>query len=219
MKPTANGILVGCSNATVGYKNFHMENVSFSIGRRDFLQVCGPNGSGKTTLLKSIGGILPLLHGRWDRAEDLSIGYVPQQTALDTIFPFSTEEVIAQGLLNSKKSFDHEDSVLKMATKVDLMSELKTPFRLLSGGQRQRALIARALIRTPGLLILDEPTSGLDKSATNRLLTFLTDLYNSSDVAVAMVTHHEEELNDVATHVVNLDFGINHFEMNPRIDH
>jgi iron complex transport system ATP-binding protein len=82
------------------------------------------------------------------------------------------------------------------------------PWGVLSQGERQRVLIARALIRSPKLLILDEPCAGLDPVAREALLAFLGRLIRRNDgTSVVLVTHHVEEILPEFTHALLLQNG------------
>jgi ABC-type cobalamin/Fe3+-siderophores transport system ATPase subunit len=72
------------------------------------------------------------------------------------------------------------------------------PLSALSGGQRQRALIARALVGEPNLLILDEPTNGMDLVSTTQILALVRELHERDGLTVLMVSH---ALNEVANYV------------------
>ena len=199
--------LLRCTNAAIGYPNYKIDGVSLEIREKDFVHIAGPNGSGKTTLLKTIGGILPLQRGHWQKEKSLTIGYVPQQTGLDDIFPFSSREVIEQGILGARGIQPTSDEIEVLCERFNLQAVRHLPFRQLSGGQRQRVLIARALIRSPELLLLDEPTSGLDRATATSLLETLSQLFKEHNTAVMMVTHHENELDSLATQRIQLDFA------------
>jgi ABC-type cobalamin/Fe3+-siderophores transport system ATPase subunit len=77
----------------------------------------------------------------------------------------------------------------------------------LSGGQRQRALVARALVRRPSLLILDEPTSNLDPSAEDALLRLLSDLRRTQALTLVFVTHDVEVAARYGTHLALMSGG------------
>jgi iron complex transport system ATP-binding protein len=82
------------------------------------------------------------------------------------------------------------------------------PWRVLSQGERGRALIARALMAQPRLLLLDEPAAGLDVAGREQLLTSLDDLRERQpDLATVLVTHHLEELPASTTHAMLLRDG------------
>jgi ABC-type Mn2+/Zn2+ transport system ATPase subunit len=76
----------------------------------------------------------------------------------------------------------------------------------LSGGQRQRALIARALVGNPTLLILDEPTNGMDLVSTTQILGLVRELHERDGLTVLMVSH---ALNEVANYVNRIALVMN----------
>jgi ABC-type cobalamin/Fe3+-siderophores transport system ATPase subunit len=83
-----------------------------------------------------------------------------------------------------------------------------------SGGQRQRALVARALVRRPRLLILDEPTNGLDLSTEDTFLRLLADLNRNEHVTLLFVTHYLAIAARYATHLAIFHSG--RVEVGPR---
>lgn len=207
MYPKSSRILLAGRNVTVGYADFSLSGITFEIRTNDFVYITGPNGGGKTTLLKSIGGILPLLHGQWQRTSGLSVGYVPQQTAMDTVFPLSASEIIQHGRLGRTTSTTEQDRFMRLISEFNLTSVLQSPYRQLSGGQRQRVLIVRALIGNPGLLLLDEPTSGLDAASTAALMVVLRSIVRKENVGIVMVTHQTEGIVHHLSREINVDFN------------
>ena len=141
------------------------------------------------------------IRGRRELAEGLVFGYVPQRESLDSGYPVSTLEVVEMGA-NRRTGFlrrlapEERASATRLLEHVGLGAERSTPFAQLSGGQRQRALLARALMRRPNVLLLDEPTSGVDPKAQADILQLLRGL-RSEGLAILLVTHqlgmvHEE---------------------------
>lgn len=78
---------------------------------------------------------------------------------------------------------------------------------VLSQGERGRALVARALVGEPDLLLLDEPSTGLDMAAHEQLLATVALTSTHPELALLMVTHHLEELSASTTHAVLLRNG------------
>ncbi len=170
-----------------------LRGVDLVVATGDFLGILGPNGAGKTTLFRGLLGLVPPLAGRVHRAP-VPIGYVPQRESLDAIFPVTVEEVVhmgAYGRLRGLRRLGREERELarRCLQRVGLVERARQPFSALSGGQRQRALIARALMEQPRLLLLDEPTSGVDRDAEQRILDLLRELHADGGLAVLLVSH------------------------------
>jgi len=176
-----------------------LEEVSIRIDERDFLSIVGPNAGGKTTLLKVILGLLKPTRGTvrvfgQPAAKARSrIGYMPQHTSLDPLFPVNVLDVVLMGRLGNGKRFGFygkadREAALDVLRKVGLYDvRLRSFFAGLSGGQRQRVLIARALVSDPELLLLDEPTANVDGAMESELFEILNKL--NEKMTVALVTH------------------------------
>ncbi len=188
-----------------------LENVSFSyngqpvlqsvdlvVSRNDFLCVVGPNGGGKTTLLKLVlglvrpaSGTVRVFGGPPEKARP-RIGYMPQHTSLDPLFPVNVRDIVLMGRLGrggrfgfyGRKDFRAAEEVLRM---MKLTGLERRSFSSLSGGQRQRVLIARALISRPEILLLDEPTASIDAVIETELFEILNRL--NREMTIALVTH------------------------------
>ncbi len=157
-------------------KKIILDKLTFSVSQGEFVGVIGPNGAGKSSLLRCLyrknipsSGTIdfhqkPLSsYSRKGLARKVAV--VLQEPP--THFELSVLDVIRMGLIPNKNllSFDTEDdysAIIDAATKVDLLDKLKQPFNALSGGEKQRAMIARAILQTPQLLLMDEPTNHLD---------------------------------------------------------
>ena len=100
---------------------------------------------------------------------------------------------------------EHAEHLLET---VGLSHRLSQRIRVLSTGEKRRALIARALVRLPELLILDEPTAGLDVSGRERVLATIEQLRGMHpELTVFMITHHVEELSPGTDQVLMLRSG------------
>ncbi|MAB79492.1 MAG: ABC transporter [Planctomycetes bacterium] len=204
--------LLRLENASFGYGAARIvSGVDLVVHPGDFLGVAGPNGSGKTTLLRGMLGLLQPLEGRVQR-ETEAIGYVPQRETLDPVYPLTVAEVVAMGAygrLRGLRRLTAQDARLVSTSLARIgLSDLEhQPFASLSGGQRQRALIARALVSRPRLLVLDEPTSGVDTSAAKAILALLTELTANDSLAVGLVTHQLELFSRTADSVLWVDGG------------
>lgn len=193
--------LLTLDKADLGYSSKAiLEDVNFTISAGDFLLLAGANGSGKSTLLRSLIGALPLVSGKMSSPPGLRIGYVPQQLSLPGFFPVTVQDVVTMGTWRRAKQGQkpgraEADTALQQ---VGLEKRRTQSFAQLSGGQKQRALLARALVSNPDLLILDEPISGVDEAAAAVILKILADK-TSAGVAVVMVTHQPLALAELAS--------------------
>lgn len=206
---------------TFGYGRIPvLREASLRLREGEFVAVIGANGSGKTTLMRLGLGLLKPSHGTvrlfgepLSRFRDWGkVGYVPQRASGASTVPVSVNEVVHTGLaghlglLHRLRPSDRE----RVAHVIDLMGLAglrKEPIGRLSGGQQQRALIARALVTAPRLLVLDEPTTGVDADARGVLRESLEHLVGVEQVAVAYISHDPEGFAGLADRVVELRAG------------
>lgn len=178
--------------------DFVLEDISVSVEKGDFVAVVGPNGGGKTTLVKLITGrlqptrgTLTVLGGPPVKA-GARIGYVPQFSTMDASFPITVLDVVLQGLFRKdlvgpvwKK--DAVEQGLRSMDQLGIAQLGRRRFGELSGGQKQRALLARALVSSPELLILDEPTSSVDIAVEEDIYELLREM--NRVMTILLVTH------------------------------
>ena len=200
--------LVEIRNLSAGYgQNIVLHNVNLSIYKYDFVGVIGPNGGGKTTLLKAILGLLSPIAGEIVFAESMTegnthrIGYLPQINNIDRKFPVTVYDVVRSGLMSRKRIIGRYSSKENERAN-DLMSEMgisdirNKAIGELSGGQIQRALLCRALVNDPKLLILDEPNTYVDNRFERELYEKLKIL--NEKLAILLVSH---DLGTISTYV------------------
>jgi zinc transport system ATP-binding protein len=183
--------LISLKNISFAYdKELVLEDINLQIYANDFLAIIGPNGGGKSTLLKLILGILTPNKGSITKTS--SIGYVPQNTNINTDFPIKVIEVVmmAQGL-SKKRLFGYpKEDIIKakeILAQVGMAEYADKKIALLSGGQRQRVMIARALFSNPKVLILDEPTSSIDVEGQKQVYELFKQL--NKDMTIIVVSH------------------------------
>jgi len=178
---------------------------SFAIEAQELVAIIGPNGGGKTTLLKLLMGFLKpcegtiSIFGKEPNSQSLVFGYVPQILSFDRDFPMSVLELVLGGRLFDLPWWGHfRKSDIKKAyhalDQVGLADMAKKPFGCLSGGQAQRALIARALVSEPKILIFDEPTAHVDPKNEEEIYELLAAL--KKKLTILVVTHHIQTLID-----------------------
>jgi zinc transport system ATP-binding protein len=187
-----------------------LTNVNISIPVGESSCIVGPNGGGKSTLLKLITGQLKPQQGTIevlglspDSAKQ-KIGYMPQHTFFDRMFPVNVLEVVLMGrverhLLGRYSKLDKELALRALAD-VDMEGACRQSFSRLSGGQQQRVLIARALVCEPEILLLDEPTASVDPAVEEQLTGLLCKLRKK--LTILTVTHDLGFVSNVFSHVI-----------------
>ena len=191
-----------------------LEDINLDINEKDFLAIIGPNGGGKSTLLKLILGINKMQIGTINIEGKPSIkclndiGYVPQNTNINTDFPIKVLEVILMGRTKEKGLFfGYSKAEKKNAQialeKVGLKEFANKKIGSLSGGQRQRVMIARALFSNPKILLFDEPTSSIDVKGQKEIYQLLKRL--SEELTVVVVSHDISIILEYATKVAYIN--------------
>ena len=204
--------IIEIKNLSAGYDNRTvLHDINLTIYERDFLGIIGPNGGGKTTLIKCILGLLkptageilyhPVIHPKQEgqrsqlstvNCSSLKMGYLPQYSSIDRKFPITVEEVILSGLsskkpLASRFTARHREKASAVIARMGLEGMEQRAIGALSGGQLQRALLGRAIISDPQLVILDEPSTYIDKRFEARLYELLAEI--NKDCAIILVSH------------------------------
>lgn len=211
MKP-----IIEIKNLNAGYDGRTvLRDVNLTVYDRDFLGIIGPNGGGKTTLIKCILGLLKPTAGeilysdkRFVTSDKqgsaaqrpaltanrsvLKMGYLPQYNSIDRKFPITVEEVILSGLSSQKSLISrftatHREKARQVIARMGLEGLEKRAIGALSGGQLQRALLGRAIISDPALVVLDEPSTYIDKRFEARLYELLAEI--NHDCAIILVSH------------------------------
>ncbi len=205
--PGASATVVAVRNLHVAWaSNLILHGVNTTVPAGQALAITGANGSGKSTLIRAILGKAPITYGSvelfgidtiqrsaipWDR-----IGYVPQRVSSGGALTSSAEDVVRSGLPGPRRLWarpgDHARAVAAL-DRVGLAHRFRDPMSVLSGGQQQRVLIARALIRSPQLLIMDEPMAGIDAHSRARLAEVVSDA-RKDGTTILVVLHELGEL-------------------------
>ena len=204
--------LIELENLTLGYENhIVLKNINMKIEENDFICIVGPNGSGKSTLIKGILGLIKPISGKvkYINLKNNFIGYMPQETKVDSNFPASVFEIVLSGTLNRLgiKGFytKKEKEIALENLKVLNISNLKDKkFCDLSGGQRQKVLLARSLCATSKLLILDEPSNNLDSKSKRELYETIVDLNKNREITIIMITHDLDHDNLIGNKILSL---------------
>lgn len=201
-----------------------LSSLSVRVRDGEHWALLGANGAGKSTLLSLMGArthptrgevwVLGHRLGRVDmRALRCHLGHVDPRHPLQS--PLPARQVVLTGLTNTPETITRQAPTSDQATRAErlidalgISDRATTPWPLLSQGERSRALIARALMPEPRLLLLDEPATGLDLAGREQLLTSLRDLVDEHcNLATVTVTHHLEELPSHTSHALLIRAG------------
>ncbi|WP_039029356.1 molybdate ABC transporter ATP-binding protein ModF [Leclercia adecarboxylata] len=196
-----------------------LNHLSWTVNPGEHWQIVGPNGAGKSTLLSLITGDHPqgysndlTLFGRrrgsgetiWDIKKH--IGYVSSSLHLDYRVSTTVRNVILSGYFDSIGIYQAvSDRQHKLAQQwLDILGMdnrvADAPFSSLSWGQQRLALIVRALVKHPTLLILDEPLQGLDPLNRQLIRRFVDVLISEGETQLLFVSHHAEDAPACITH-------------------
>ncbi|HYH31856.1 MAG TPA: metal ABC transporter ATP-binding protein [Pseudonocardia sp.] len=182
------------------------DGLDLDVAPGEFVAVLGPNGSGKTTLVRVLLGLLPLSAGEVriagcpPRRGSPSIGYVPQQKALDPDLPLRGRDLVGLGLdghrfgLGWRGRRERRERVDAALAAVGGGAYADAPVGRLSGGEQQRLRVAQALVGGPDVLLCDEPLLSLDLSHQRTVTRLIDERRRAADTAVLFVTH---EINPV----------------------
>lgn len=191
--------LIQTTGLTVSYEGKTvLRHVDLTVYEHDFLGIIGPNGGGKTTLVKTLLGLKKADEGtiRFFRdgqdVDHITMGYLPQYSRIDKKFPISVQEVILSGLgrqksLVSRFTAEQRRQVADVVKRMGLQGLEDRPIGALSGGQVQRALLGRAIVSNPDVLILDEPSTYIDKRFEAKLYELLEEINHAC--AIVLVSH------------------------------
>jgi len=219
------GPLISLENITVRVgKRFLLKGTFWDIQPGENWAVLGPNGSGKSSLVGAIAGEVPVACGRIVRrlSAEISeaIGYVSfglhqriiaREERRDEARMFSgnldsletVRDTLLSGLVNHSVEANVLDGVLE---RLEMRHLVTRNIRFLSTGEMRKVMIARAMLRSPQLLILDEPFDGLDQGARARMKNTIAGLIDGGTQLI-LVTHRFDEITSSISHVLCLKDG------------
>ncbi len=204
--------LVKLNKGKVHYNGVNVfEDLDVHIKPLQHTLITGPNGSGKSTLMQLITGdctqcysndihVMGYKRGSgesiWELKKDM--GIVSSEFHREYRVNGDLLTVVLSGFYDSiglyQQPEKHQiDIARQWLDKIGLLAHQHSSFRSLSYGEQRLALIARALVKSPYLLILDEPTQGLDELNRHRVLNFLEHLSEQKHSTMLLVSHRKDE--------------------------
>ena len=220
MQNSSNKIIV-FDNVSATYKNgVGVFDISFELDKSEFVFLMGPTGSGKSTILRSIymdvfinkgkilynGKNLSKIRKRQVPKLRRNIGMIFQDYKLledRTVY----DNVALPLQIAGMKSNNIKTKVFEMLERVGISDKYKTQPSKLSGGERQRVSIARALVKSPDLILADEPTGNLDPIVADEIIDLLEELSNSIGTAILMSTHNFPLIRPRQKRFIEIDQG------------
>ncbi|SET52051.1 ABC-2 type transport system ATP-binding protein [Natronincola peptidivorans] len=198
-------------NVTKEYKNFKLDNISFSLEKGYIMGLVGPNGSGKTTTIKLIMNLLSKNSGE--------------------IKVFGLDNSLDEKAIKERIGFVYDDNIYPLGLKLSKIALLIAPFyktwnqelfnqymkkfqldpqsslEKLSKGMKTKFAIVMALSHKPDLIIMDEPTSGLDPIFRRELLEMLQEIIEDGNCSVLFSSHITSDLEKIADYITFMDKG------------
>ncbi|GAA1698244.1 ABC transporter ATP-binding protein [Microcella alkalica] len=212
-----------CKEYVAGSGAMAVDNISFTIGGGELRTLLGPSGCGKTTTLRMLAGLERPTSGEiriggtivyssekriWLPANQRRIGMVFQSYA---IWPhMSVFENVAFPLRVSRPRIARSEikrRTLEALEAVGLSEFAQRAGTALSGGQQQRAVLARAIVREPDVLLLDEPLSNLDVKLRERMRDWIRDVQERTGLTTVFVTHDQSEALGLSDHISVMSSG------------
>jgi ABC-2 type transport system ATP-binding protein len=192
-----------------------VDNISLTVKRGAFYGLLGPNGAGKSTIIHCITGIAQPTTGTItvdgvDVVKDYrnartKVGLSPQEFNVD-IFSTPAQLMDYMGGYYGITKAVRDERIEQLIDRFDLQEHRDVKFQKLSGGLKRRAMLGRALVHTPDLLILDEPTAGVDVEQRKDLWEYLKEM-NGRGKTIILTSHYLEEIQYLCKEIGIINHG------------
>ena len=192
-----------------------LNNISFTVDKKEVIAIIGGSGCGKSTLLRCLNHIEEVTSGEiLFNGVNISeipnyhqkVGMVFQQFNLFPHLTVLDNIILAPVKLKIMSKEDAVKKARKLLKDINLLEKEKSYPSNLSGGEQQRVAIIRTLMMNPDVILFDEPTSSLDPEMTNEVLELIKKLTNT-DMTILIVSHELNFVKDVAKRVIFLNRG------------
>lgn len=193
-----------------------VDDISLTIKKGSFFGLLGPNGAGKSTTIHCITGIAQptagsILVDGVDVVKDYKlartkVGLSPQEFNVD-IFSTPVQLMDYMGGYYGIPEAVRTERIAKLISRFDLEKHQNVKFQKLSGGLKRRAMLGRALVHTPDLLILDEPTAGVDVEQRHDLWQYLKELNEKEGKTIILTSHYLEEIQYLCNEIAIINHG------------
>ena len=192
-----------------------LKGIDLVIPQGSFFGLLGPNGAGKSTLIHSLVGLSKATSGTATvfgedviknyQAARAHIGLAPQEVNMDWFLNVEDTLDYHGGYFGMNKK-DRKERIVELLKDFSLTEKAKTNSRNLSGGMKRRAILARALMHRPKLLILDEPTAGVDVELRLELWRYIKEI-NKQGTTILLTTHYIEEAEELCDQLALINKG------------
>lgn len=197
-----------------------LDDVSFSVDKKDFVAIIGKSGSGKSTLISHLNGLYKATSGDilykgssiYRKDYNLTglrfkIGVVFQypeyQLFSETVIDDVAFGAIKKGL-SKDEAYKKSEEILKLFEIEYLKNE--SPFNL-SGGEKRKVAFAGIFVMEPEILIFDEPDAGLDATSKTNFYNLIKKLNEDKDTTIIFITHNLDDVMEYANKVIVLNEG------------
>lgn len=193
-----------------------LNDVSFTVARREIFGLLGPNGAGKTTLIRIMTTLTPPTSGTaridgHDIRTDANgvrnvLGVIPQAFTSDPELT-AKENMVIHAKLYSVAAQRREALIDELLESVELLQFRDTLVGQFSGGMRRRLEIARGLVHSPKIMFLDEPTTGLDPVSRTHVWEMIRKLRDKAELTILLTTHYMDEADKLCDRIAIVDHG------------
>lgn len=192
-----------------------VDDISLTVKKGAFFGLLGPNGAGKSTTIHCITGIAQPTSGQilidgTDVVKDYKVartkvGLSPQEFNVDIFSPVEKLMDYMGGYYGIPRDV-RQERIDELIKRFDLEEHRNVKFQKLSGGLKRRAMLGRALVHTPDLLILDEPTAGVDVEQRHDLWEYLKQM-NENGKTIILTSHYLEEIQYLCKEIAVINHG------------